>query len=88
MGNIVIVGANQGIGYYMAERLLKLGNSVAVLGIQTYEIEKLRQDYPQTVLPIRADARDFESIEQGIRQSIEHFGNIDIAIHNACLCVF
>lgn len=29
MGNIVIVGANQGIGYYMAQRLLELENSVA-----------------------------------------------------------
>ena len=35
MGNIIIVGANQGIGYYMVERLLELGNSVTVLDIQT-----------------------------------------------------
>ena len=88
MGNIIIVGANQGIGYYMAERLLESGNSVTVLDIQIDAVEKLRQNYPKTVLPILADARDVESIESGVKQAIEHFGNIDAAIHNACLCVF
>lgn len=33
MANIVIVGANQGIGYYLVKRLLELENSVAVLEI-------------------------------------------------------
>lgn len=28
MANILIVGANQGIGYYLAEKLLELGNFV------------------------------------------------------------
>ena len=88
MGNIIIVGTNQGIGYYMVERLLELGNSVTVLDIQIDAIEKLRQDYPKTVLSIRADARDFGSIESGIKEAREHFGDIDVAIHNACLCVF
>lgn len=88
MGNIIIVGANQGIGYYMVERLLELGNSVTVLDIQIDAIEKLQKNYPKTVLPILADAKDFGSIENGAKQAMERFGNIDIAIHNACLCVF
>lgn len=88
MGNIVIVGANHGIGYYMAERLLESGNSVTVLDIQTDAIEKLRQKYPKTVLPVFADARDLERIEYGVKEAMGHFGDIDAAIHNACLCVF
>lgn len=31
LANIIIVGANQGIGYYIAERLLAQGHSVAIL---------------------------------------------------------
>ena len=31
LANIIIVGANQGIGYYIAERLLARGHSVAIL---------------------------------------------------------
>ncbi|MBD5093247.1 MAG: SDR family oxidoreductase [Subdoligranulum sp.] len=88
MKNIVIIGANQGIGYYMAERLLASGNSVTVLDIQTDAVEELRQKYPKSVLPVLADAKDFDRIEYGVKKSIAHFGDIDAAIHNACLCVF
>ena len=40
MANIVIVGANQGIGYYQTKRLLELNNSVAVLDIDVSAIEE------------------------------------------------
>ena len=88
MANILIVGANQGIGYYLVERLLESGNLVTVLDIQVNAIEILKEKYQKTVLPIIADARNLSSIENGVHQAIEHFGNIDIAIHNACLCTF
>ncbi len=88
MANILIVGANQGIGYYLTERLLALGNSVTVLDISTEAIEGLRAAYPNTVLPIIADARKLSDIENGVEQAVKRFGDIDAAIHNACLCVF
>lgn len=88
MANIVIVGANQGIGYYMVKRLLELNNSVAVLDIDVSAIEELQNTYPKTVLPIVADAQDLTSIQKGIEKAIEQFKSIDIAIHNACLCTF
>lgn len=88
MSNIIIVGANQGIGYYLAERLLELGNSVTVLDIETLNISKLQETYPDTLLPILANAQQLESVEGGVKQAVERFGNIDIAIHNACLCTF
>ncbi len=88
MANVLIIGANQGIGYYLAEKLLELGNTVTVLDIQIGAIEILKDNYQKTVLPIVADARNLSSIENGVRCAIEHFGDIDIAIHNACLCTF
>ena len=33
--NIFITGANQGIGYYLAEGLLELGHRVTVLDVET-----------------------------------------------------
>lgn len=88
MANIVIVGANQGIGYYLVKRLLELNNSVAVLDIDISSIEKLQQEYSEKVLPIVANAQDLVSIQKGVEQVIKHFKCIDIAIHNACLCTF
>ncbi len=88
MANILIAGGNQGIGYYLTERLLELGNFVTVLDIQTDAVLTLKEKYPKTLLPIIADVRNLASIENGVKQAIEHFGDIDIAIHNACLCTF
>ena len=45
MANILIAGANQGIGYYLAERLLELGNFVTVLDIQTDAALTLKEKY-------------------------------------------
>lgn len=88
MANVLIVGANQGIGYYLVERLLELGNTVTVLDVKINTIEMLKEKYQKTVLPIVADAQNLSSIENGVHQAVEHFGDIDIAIHNACLCTF
>ena len=88
MANVLIVGANQGIGYYLVERLLESGNAVTVLDIQINTIGILKEKYPKTLLPVIADARDLSGIENGVLQAIRHFGDIDIAIHNACLCTF
>lgn len=88
MANIVIVGANQGIGYYLVKRLLELNNSVAVLDIEISTITKLQQKYPNNIMPIIADAQNLESIQKGIDQAVERFKSIDIAIHNACYCTF
>ena len=45
MANIVIVGANQGIGYHMAKRLLELNHSVVVLDIDISNIRQLQPRY-------------------------------------------
>lgn len=88
MAHILIVGADQGIGYYLAERLLETGNFVTVLDLQTDAVASFKEKYPKTVLPVVADARNLSSIEHGVQQAMEQFGDIDIAIHNACLCTF
>ena len=88
MANVLIVGADQGIGYYLVKRLLELENTVTVLDLQITAIDILKEKYQDTVLPIVADARNLSSIENGVHSAIEHFGDIDIAIHNACLCTF
>ena len=41
MKNIVILGANEGIGYWMAKQLLEDGNLVGVLDICTDQLDYL-----------------------------------------------
>ena len=88
MSNILIVGANQGIGYHMVNRLLENGNKVTVLDIQKEQICELKNQYQNSLLIVKADATDEFSLSKGITAAINQFGDIDIAIHNACLCTF
>ena len=88
MSNIVIVGADPGIGYYLVQSLLEAGNRVAAMDIRTEHIEQLHGKYPDTLMILYADATDEASIIEGVRKAHESFGSIDIAIHNACLCTF
>ena len=53
MSNILIVGANRGIGYYMAIRLLEKGNNVTVLDIQDDHISELKKRYQNNVIKLR-----------------------------------
>ena len=41
MSDILIVGANRGIGFYMVKQFLEQGDRVAVLDINTDHVEKL-----------------------------------------------
>ena len=88
MSNILIIGANQGIGYYLAESLLESGNRVAVLDIQTDHIAELQSKFGNNLLFTRVDAVGSHSVQEGVKKAFNCFGSIDIAIHNACFCTF
>ena len=88
MSNIVIVGADQGIGYHLAKARLQKGDCVCVMDIRTENIRQLSVAYPDRLLVIQADATDETAIAAGVRQAWSAFGSLDLAIHNACLCTF
>ena len=88
MSNIIITGANRGIGYCMAEQLLKKGNKVAVLDLETDGLAQLKAKYENDLLYFRADVRVQTDINSAVKAAAEKFGTIDIAVHNACMCTF
>lgn len=88
MANIVITGANQGIGYFFVEHLLKNGARVAVFDLNTDNLENLSALYRNNLLYFKADVRYQEDLNNAIEKVISEFNTIDIAIHNACKCTF
>lgn len=88
MSNIVITGANQGIGYFLAEQLLKDGNRVAVLDLETENLEKLKREYGNNLLYYVVDVRNHNCLQNAVQAVAAEFGCIDIAVHNACKCTF
>ena len=88
MSNIIISGANSGIGYYMVEQLLADGNNVAVLDIETDNLNKLHEQYGEKLISYICDMRKTESVEKSVNDIAIKFKTIDIAVQNACLCTF
>lgn len=88
MKNFIITGANQGIGYYLVKQLLIDGFNVTVFDIETDNLEKLRDDYKKSLQPLLCDIRDNTRVEECVQRSVDEFGSIDYAVHNACICTF
>lgn len=86
--NILITGANQGIGYYMVVEFLEQGHTVIVLDIEINELLNLKKKYPKKIHPVLCDVRNTMDMQEIIKQSADTYGIIDIAIHNACICTF
>ncbi|MGO3181958.1 MAG: SDR family oxidoreductase [Aequorivita sp.] len=87
----LITGGTKGIGYGIAEALLKEGINVAITGRNKKSAEDAAQklnantnDRAQAI-GVEADVRNFESQENAIKVAVEAFGTIDILIANAGL---
>lgn len=90
---IFITGASRGIGRCMAEKFAADGANI-IIASKTVEPHKF---LPGTIhetaaaveaaggkaLPIECDVRDAEAIAASVKQAAEHFGGIDVLIHNA-----
>ena len=92
--NVIITGATRGIGKAIGLRLAKEGANIAVVG-KTVDphpklegtifsaAEEIDKVGPGKVLPIQADIRFEESIDQIVKTTVSTFGGIDILVNNA-----
>ena len=85
--NIIITGANQGIGYYMVEKLLSEGNRVSVLDIETDNLTNLKKLYDCLIF-YKVDLRNYDEVKRAVDETVAEFDTIDIVVHNACKCTF
>lgn len=88
MKNIIILGANEGIGFFMAKKLLEDGNNVGVLDIHTNNLNELKEQYKKQLYIAECDAKSSSEIETAVAGFVHNYKKIDIAIHNACKCTF
>ncbi|MFR7427117.1 MAG: SDR family NAD(P)-dependent oxidoreductase [Ruminococcus sp.] len=79
MANIIITGANQGIGYYFTEQALKDGNKVAVLDVETDKLEALAQAFPKQLLYYNTDVCDEIQINTAVKEN-----HCSLSFHRYC----
>ncbi len=85
--NALITGGTKGIGYGVAETLIKEGVKVAITGrseeavnLAAAQLNQIRDGY---ALGIVADVRDFESQQRAVNQLLEQWDRLDVLIANA-----
>jgi len=84
-----ITGGTKGIGFGIAEALVKAGLKVAISGRKQADVEKAKQDLGgDNVLAIASDVRNFEDEQKAVAQIVATFGKLDIVIANAGLGKF
>ncbi|RWU10684.1 SDR family oxidoreductase [Pedobacter chitinilyticus] len=84
-----ITGGTKGIGFGIAEALVKAGLKVAISGRKQTDVEKAKQDLGgDNVLAIASDVRNFEDEQKAVEQIVATFGKLDIVIANAGLGKF
>lgn len=79
----LITGATKGIGYGVAEALLKLGVKVAITSRSQESADEAAKKLGANALGIAADVKDFKSQQVAVAKTIENFGSLDFLIANA-----
>ena len=81
----LITGGTRGIGYAVAEALLRAGSSVAVTGTTADGVvraEKLLGELGQ-VAGIVCDVRDAAAVELAVHTAVTRFGGLDVLVNSA-----
>ncbi len=83
----LITGGSKGIGYGVAEALVKLGMNVAITSRSKDAAEKAAKELSQAgsgeVLGLEADVRDYESQQQAVKKVMDTWGQLDVLVANA-----
>ncbi len=92
MKTAFITGGTKGIGYGVAESLLREGYAVAFTGRIEESVKEaavsLSKGFEGKVLGLTADVRDLTAQEKAVAFTLETFGRIDVVIANAGVGVF
>ena len=88
---IYITGGTKGIGFGIAEILLKNGYSVAISGRKDDDVKRAESQLSEispNVLGVVSNVKNFNDEENAVKQIINKFGRLDGVIANAGLGIF
>ena len=82
---VLITGGTRGIGYALAQTLLRAGDAVAVTGTTSDGVVRAERELSAigSVVGITCDVRDPASAEAAVRTALAKFGGLDVLVNNA-----
>ena len=86
----LVTGGSRGIGYAIAEALLKSGTRVAISGRDDASLDRARASLARSgeVRAIHADVRDAAEAARAIDEAAKAFGGLHILVNNAGIGAF
>lgn len=83
----IITGGSRGLGFALAEELVKEGANVTLLARDPEELSRatarLKQIPGARILALMCDVTDHEQLDDAFNETEEQFGSIDLLVNNA-----
>lgn len=84
---VLVTGGTRGIGYAIADALLRAGHRVAFTGTSAESIARAEPTLSAveggTVIGIQCDVREPEQTERAVMTAVAHFGGLDVLVNCA-----
>jgi NAD(P)-dependent dehydrogenase (short-subunit alcohol dehydrogenase family) len=83
----IVTGGSRGIGFAVAQLLRRRGANAVITGATESVLaaaRELEQERGEgAVMPVRADVRSFEQMQQVMKDTVSRFGGLDLLVNNA-----
>ena len=85
--SVLITGGSKGLGLLLARRFAAEGARLTLVARDEAKLKRagagLRARYRADVLTVPCDVRDRDQVKEAVRQTLAHFGRIDVLVNNA-----
>lgn len=78
-----VTGASKGLGLALVKKLLSSGYRVAATSRNVNDLQRAVNAGREVFLPLSVDLTNENSVENAIRETVSHFGSIDVVVNNA-----
>ncbi|MCS3801691.1 oxidoreductase [Niastella sp. OAS944] len=78
-----VTGASKGLGLALVKKLLSSGYRVAATSRNVNDLKKAVDAGSESFLPLAVDLKNESSVENAIKETVSHFGSIDVIVNNA-----
>ena len=84
----LVTGGSRGIGLAIAQALTSERAAVVITGTNESRVREASAQLGPNAIGIRADVRDYPSVEAAFKAAVDRFGGLDILVNNAGIGIF